>query len=246
MADPEVLFHTAKALVREAQRALDAPRPDEHPMWDGTIGYTYFVDEYNRLAKLTIEQFGSEAEEVLPLIKMNESKRNPYDVPGPQWRGYQQLATNRLAALKAFLQSKVSAPEREIDSLIDLIGMNLRAALFDTPEQEKEVQNALEVIFRARSLNFEREVVSISYSSKSFIPDFTFDNLDLALEVKLCKSEKKKKRIIDEINADIPAYQTEFRRALFVVFDTGYIRNVHKFKGSIEDNPDVHVMVVKE
>lgn len=242
--DPEVLFNTAKAILREAQRSLDAPRP-EHAMWDSTIGYAYFADEYNRLAQLTIELYGQEAATWLPLIELREKTRNPYDVPGPHWRAYQQLATNRLAALAAYLQSKIAAPDREVDSLIDLIGMNLRAAIFDSPTREVEIQNALEVIFRARTLNFRRESESISYSSKNFIPDFTFADLDLALEVKLCKADSKERRLVDEINADILAYQTRFRRVLFVVFDLGFIRDVPLFKSGIESNPDVHIMVVK-
>lgn len=242
--DPEVLFNTAKAILREAQRALDAPRP-EHVMWDSTIGYAYFADEYNRLAQFAVSMYGQEAAEWLPSIDLREKTRNPYDIPGPHWRAYQQLAANRLAALAAYLQSKIAAPDREVASLIDLVGMNLRAAIFEPPTREMEIQNILEVIFRARSMNFKRERESISYSSKTFTPDFTFDDLDLALEVKLCKTDAKERRLIDEINADIPAYQTRFRRILFVVFDLGFIRDVALFKSGIDSNPDVHIMVVK-
>lgn len=243
--EPEVLFNAAKAILREAQRALDAPRP-ENVMWDSTIGYVFFADEYNRLARFAIALYGQEAEEWLPLIDLRDKARNPYDVPGPHWRAYHQLATTRLAALAAYLQSKVAAPDREVDSLVDLIGMNLRAAIFEPPTREVEIQNALEVIFRARTLNFKREAESISYSSKTFIPDFTFDDLDLALEVKLCKTDYKERRLVDEINADILAYQSRFRRVLFVVYDLGFIRDVALFKSGIDSNPDIHIMVVKQ
>lgn len=242
--EPAVLLNTAKALLREAQRELDRPRAD-NVHWDCAVGYPHFMDEYNRLAQFTIRLYGQEAEEYLPLFDLSSRAKNPFDVPGPAWRGYLQKATNRIAALTAFLQSKVSAPDRGADSLYDLIGMNLRAAMFEPPSREVQVQNALEVIFRARALNFRREGVTIPYSTRTFIPDFTFEDMDLALEVKLCKAGATESRLIEEINADIPAYQTRFSRVFFVVFDLGVIRDVERFKSGIEGNPDVRVLVIK-
>jgi REase_DpnII-MboI len=162
------------------------------------------------------------------------------------WRTYADLAAARLSALAAYLQNKVTAPEREADSVLDLVAANLRPAMFADPSSERDVQDKLEVIFRARSHNFRREKVSIPYSSKYYVPDFTFDDLDLAVEVKLCKSDTKEKSLIDEINADILAYQTKYRRAIFVVYDLGFIRDVPAFKSGIESRAGVYVLVVKK
>ena len=57
--------------------------------------------------------------------------------------------------------------------------------------------------------------------------------------------DRKFQDIVDEINADIVAYKTRYRRILFVVFDIGVIRNEHQFKKSIEAVADVDVMVIK-
>jgi hypothetical protein len=140
----------------------------------------------------------------------------------------------------------LGATGRQVQAILDLIDANLRPAIFHDPEREVEVQNALEVILRARALDYRREKVTIEYSSKRFVPDFTFEPLDLAVEVKLCKSAEKEKAIVDEINADIPAYQTRYRHIIFVVYDLGFIRDVSQFRSGIESNPDVYVLVVKK
>ena len=109
----------------------------------------------------------------------------------------------------------------------------------------EDVQDAMEIIFNAKGLDYRREKVTIEYSSKVFVPDFTFESLNLAVEAKLCNSASKEKRIIDEFNADIPAYQTRYTRLTFVVYDLGFIRDVDRFKTSIECNPGVRVLVIK-
>ena len=67
----------------------------------------------------------------------------------------------------------------------------------------------------------------------------------MPLEVKFCDSDKKEKTIIDEMNADIPAYQKRYRWIIIVVYDLGIIQDVHLFKTSIESNPDVYVHIQK-
>jgi hypothetical protein len=81
--------------------------------------------------------------------------------------------------------------------------------------------------------------------SKRYIPDFAFDRIGLAVEVKLCKDRDREKAIIDEINADILGYGVGYDRCLFVIYDLGFIRDVAKFSGDIEANPNVHVLIIK-
>ena len=57
------------------------------------------------------------------------------------------------------------------------------------------------------------------YSVKNYKPDFTFEGLDLAIEVKLCNKPEREKAIVEEINSDIPAYQTKYRYVIFVIYD---------------------------
>jgi len=51
--------------------------------------------------------------------------------------------------------------------------------------------------------------------------------------------------IVDEINADIRAYGTQYERRLYIVYDLGIIRDEAEFKHDLEDAPGVSVLVVK-
>lgn len=136
--------------------------------------------------------------------------------------------------------------QQEYEQIIDLIRLNLRPAIYDDPKHEREVQNALETIFRARSLDFRREKDTVPYSTTHYIPDFTFNRIGLAVEVKLCKDNDREKDMIREINDDIVGYGVRYDRSVFVVYDLGFIRDVAKFSEDIEANPNVHVLIVKK
>lgn len=208
-------------------------------------GYPVYIGEYNRLLPYVLEQFGDEAMALFQPIDIGK-QINPAEAIGAMWRTYAELASARLTALAAYVQSKLGAAEKESDAVADLILAKLRSAMFKDPDDEDDVQDAMEIIFNARGLDYRREKVTIEYSSKQFIPDFTFESLDLAVEAKLCKSVAKEKAIVDEINADIPAYQTRYARMIFVVYDLGFIRDVDKFKSDIEGNPGVRVLAIKK
>ena len=94
-----------------------------------------------------------------------------------------------------------------------------------------------------RSIDFEREGPHIDYSSKAYIPDFSFNSIDLAVEIKLCKTEEK--TFIQQINDDILAYKTKFNNLLFIIYDLGVIRDVDTFKQSFEETENVIVHVIK-
>ena len=50
---------------------------------------------------------------------------------------------------------------------------------------------------------------------------------------------------MDEINADIRAYGTQYERQLYVIYDLGIIRDEAEFKRGLEDAPGVSIIVVK-
>ncbi len=84
------------------------------------------------------------------------------------------------------------------------------------------------------------------YSSKHYIPGFTFDRIGLAVEVKLCRDKDREKTMIDEISSDIIGYGSRYDRCLFVIYDLGVIWDVAKFSVGIEANPNVHVLIIKK
>jgi len=231
--DLETLYNMVRASAQSAERMART----------NVGGYFPFIEEYNMLTSLVLEQFGDEAKQLFkPINTQNISTRR---ITPMNWGTYAELANARLTSLAAYLQSKLVAPDRQVLAIFDLVKAMLRPSIFEEPKQEKDIQNTLEIIFRSRGLDYRREKVSIEYSSKSFVPDFTFEALNLALEVKFCDSAKKEKVIIDEMNADIPAYQTRYRWLIFVVYDLGIIQDDYLFKSSIESNPDIFVLIQK-
>lgn len=234
MMDVEIIYNMAKAAARSAELSLEK---GNYP------GYPAHIDAYNRLIPLLIEQFGEEAKNIFRPV---DPGRSPTRSLPTEWASYLALAVTRLNEMVAFLQTKSGETDRQVEGIIDLIKINLRPAIYEDPKNEREVQNALETIFRVRGFDFPREKITIPYSSKTYIPDFTFESLALAAEAKLCYSKKKEKEIIDEVNADIPAYQTRYKHVIFIVYDLGFIRDVDLFKSGIKSNPDVYIEVIKK
>lgn len=202
-------------------------------------GYKAFFKDYNKYIELAKPMMGNEFEDIFSSINIEHEEYHE------NVRSLAEIAVARLTTLESYLRTQTQLPKRQLMAIIDIIKSNLRLSIFNEPNDEKEIQNTLEIIFRSRGLDYRRESPPIQYSSKSFIPDFSFESLNLALEVKFCNSYSKMKDIIDEINADIPAYQTRYTSAVFVIYDLGHIRDEQEFRTSIESNPNVYVIIQK-
>lgn len=131
----------------------------------------------------------------------------------------------------------------EIMKIINLVSNKLRKIIRSVPDKEKDIQDKFEDLLLANDIEFSREFPHIEYSSKKYIPDFSFKKIDLAVEVKLCKRDEKV--LISELNDDILAYKTLFRNILFIIYDLGQIRDQEFFKASFETNPDVIIQIIK-
>jgi hypothetical protein len=143
-------------------------------------------------------------------------------------------------------KSKDTAKESsEIIKILDLIETKLRKTIRAVPRDEKEVQEKFEGLLIARDISYLREQEKIVYSSKTYHPDFCFKKIDTILEIKLCNSPDREKTIISEINDDIIAYQSKYTNIIFLVYDTGHIRDQDKFKEDFESKGNVTVKVVK-
>ncbi len=151
------------------------------------------------------------------------------------------------ADIDSVYEGKDTGPESsEIVKIINLAEFKLRKVIRNSPKSEKEVQDAFENLLVGADVPYSRESVSIEYSSKTYRPDFTIDKIDLAVEIKFCNTDDREKPMIAEINDDILAYQTKYGNLLFVVYDTGHIRDVDRFKDEFEKNQKVIVKVVKQ
>jgi len=129
--------------------------------------------------------------------------------------------------------------------ILSAIRSQLRKNVREVPDKEGTVQDCLETIFNVKEFDFLREIEHIDYSSKAYVPDFTFPSISATVEVKLCNNQRKEKDIIGEINDDILAYSTKYSNLIFVVYDVGIIRDVDKFRNSFIDNTNVIVEIIK-
>lgn len=163
-------------------------------------------------------------------------------------RGFLQAALDDLQenGLVGVYEGKHTGPESSaLIQILTLVERKLRKVLRELPSREREVQDALENLLIGADIEYSRESDSIEYSSKTYVPDFTFSRLELALEVKLCGKLEREKQIIAEINDDILAYRTKYGNQIFVVYDTGHIRDTDQFAGQFEENDGVLVRVIK-
>ncbi len=116
---------------------------------------------------------------------------------------------------------------RESSMLIRVLSLaeyKIRKTIRDIPANEKEIQDAFENLLIGADIPYKREHPHITYSSKEYIPDFSFERIDLALEVKFCARKDREKKIIAEMNDDIMAYKTKFGNIAFLIYDVGKIR----------------------
>jgi hypothetical protein len=178
-----------------------------------------------------------------------EKMPSAYDTIAAQQKEVFESVHANLSILRAFLESRLGVSTDKVRSLTDFFQSNLRRAIFNEPQKEVEVQNALEQLLIGRGLvkgiDYDRETGRVKVSIKETVPDFILQKLGLAIEVKLSKTQSKSKEIVDEINADIRAYGREYAFTLFIVYDLGTIRDEVEFKQGLEIAGGVTVVVVK-
>jgi len=131
----------------------------------------------------------------------------------------------------------------ELVAIINLAEKKLRKLMREAPTKEKEVQDKYEDLLLANDIEYAKEFPHIMFSSKQYIPDFSFEKYSLAVEIKLCKSDEKS--LIAQLNDDIIAYKTKFKSLLFIIYDLGNIRDIDTFKQSFEQFDDVIVQIIK-
>lgn len=167
------------------------------------------------------------------------------------WGEQKRILEQVLVATKmlyATLEGNVDFVDDEFDNLENFIKSRLRTVIFERPQKEVEVQNAIETLLLGRGLSkgtdYDRETGKLEFSGKEFIPDFIIPKLRLCIEVKLLR-EGKKSKIIEEISADITAYAKQYERQLYIVYDLGCIQNEEEFKRDIESIDGVKLLAIK-
>jgi hypothetical protein len=129
--------------------------------------------------------------------------------------------------------------------VMTLADRKLRKVVRNLPQREKDIQDAFENLLIGADISYHREHPHIAYSSKTYVPDFTFEKIDLALDVKLCAKTTREKEMIAELNDDIMAYKTKFGNVMFVIYDVGMIRDVDRFTSEFKTRDDVIITIIK-
>ncbi len=229
------------------QRAMDlAVRYDnEDNIWKYG-GFRNFAHKYTQIL-LAVRQ-----KVILPpfLDEFNMAKiRGVANTIVPQQKEIFDGVYANVSVLRATVEGMMDFVEDKTTALNDFLRARLRSAMHDVPEQERDVQNAIEDLLIGRSLqkgqDYDREVGRVKISAKEVVPDFVFPPLSLALEVKLIKTSDRVPKVIDEMNADTVAYSTSYRQITFVVYDLGHIRDETEFRRDIESTGTVVAIIVK-
>lgn len=233
----------ANALLDSMDQSVKAS--SEANIWKHT-SYETYMRKYNALVQeVTKVTTGTSLLDVYNLEK-TPTMRNSTAI---QQKGYFDSVHANLSILKAFLENKIGIKEDKALQIKDFLQANLRRAVFHQPDKEAQVQEIIEQLLIGRGMekgvDYDREVGRVKISIKEVVPDFIFQKLGLALEVKLSKTTTKSRAIVDEINADIMSYSKEYRSIIFLVYDLGSIRDETEFKNDLEINDVVSVIVIK-
>ena len=233
----------ANSLLDSMEQSIRA-EPESY-VWKHS-SYKTYARKYNQLVNEVVKETGGTA-----LFDVYDLEKIPGlgDTLAMQQKNYFDSVHANLSVLRSFLENKVGYKQDQILQIRDFIEANLRRATFKEPEKEIEVQDTIEQLLigkgMGKGVDYDREVGRVKVSIKEVVPDFIFPKIGLALEVKLSKSSTKSKAVVDEINADIMSYSKEYRSILFVVYDLGSIRDEAEFKGDLEVNEGVSVVVIK-
>lgn len=237
-----VLISQIKAFCRSIERTITDTSVSEVGRFSG---YKLMAETYNDFVDLTKK---------LLTVNTHYYTFNIDAIPrygDDTWPQEKMILENVLLnaeMLLAGLEGSVDFADDEFDNVESFIQTQLRSALFEKPEKEVEVQNAIEALFLGRNWkrgnDYDRESGKFEFSGKEFILDFVIPKYDMCVEVKLLK-EGRKSSIIEEISADITAYKKRYSRLLFVVYDLGAIQNEVEFKSDINIIDGVKVIVVK-
>jgi hypothetical protein len=209
--------------------------------------YQLYIKKYNQLV-LAVGRIDPTLTELLDCWVEENVPSEGNTVPSQQKYFYSGTHAN-LSILKSILENRIGLKKDRIVALTDFFRVNLRKALHDSPQREQEIQDAVETLLIGRGLakgsDYDRESGHVKIANKHSIPDFIFPRLNLALEIKLSKDERKSKAIVDEIAADVVAYKQAFTNVVFIIYDLGSIRDESEYILGLPVPEGVSVIIVK-
>jgi len=247
--DQEEIKTKLKAILRSASSLIDVIKALY-------AEDTYFIGKYGSF-KLLAQKYNMLVDEIvktgidvalLSYFKTENMKGSGDTVWPIQKEIIDDVFTN-LKLMVSILESKLDVRESEIEEFKDFFKSNLRKSIFDIPENEKHIQNAIESLLIGKGMNkgfdYDREVGRVKVSSKEVIPDFVIFRMNLAIEVKIVKEKNRIGPVIDEINADIMSYSEKYTKVLFIVYDLGFIRDEDEFVSGFNKKEGIVCIIIK-
>jgi hypothetical protein len=208
-------------------------------------GYRNFARKYNDISL----QVGKIIDISLLDIYNIDKLQNPYSLTWPQQKNIFDGVMINLGLLISLLENELDVKASRTQEIKNFLESNLRKAIFETPKNEKDVQDSVEKLLIgkgfSKGVDYGRETGRVKVSIKEVIPDFIFQKFGLALEIKFSKNALKSKTIIDEINADIRAYSKDYANIIFLIYDIGSIRDEEEFKNDLDNASNIQLIIVK-
>jgi hypothetical protein len=243
---PQPKVHELRGQCVALLKAMDASRAagGDDP-WPHS-SFKTFMRKYNELV-----QGARAAMKLTALVDLYDLDKVPsaFDTTTIQQRIFFDEVYANLSILRASIEANGGLDEVDAENTLNFLKANLRKAMHSLPEQERDVQNAIESLLvgkgMQKGLSYDRETGRVKHAGKESVPDFVFPNERMVLEVKFCNRTGKLPEIIDEMNADIVAYSTVYERVWFLVYDTGFIRDEEEIVRGLQQSEKVRCAVVK-
>lgn len=205
-----------------------------------------FMRKYNELVIIASKTIKLQA----PIDTYDINKvSSAYDTTTIQQRIYFDEVYANLSILKSYIEAHGGLAEVEAENILNFLKSNIRKAIFNTPNNEKDIQNVIESLLASKGfqkgLDYDRETGRVKHAGKESIPDFIFPNENMALEIKFSDKAGKMSSIIDEINSDIISYSQQYQLVWFIVYDMGFIRDEDEIVEGLQKTEDVKCVIVK-
>ena len=243
--DNRHLLKRLSVRVDALRRAMDTVIAGTTPDYAKWGAFKNYARVYNPLAREYIELSGDNAINMYDIERMKGSMELVWPV---QKQLFDTIYADVLI-LSSMLSEYDTGMSASISEIQDLLTANLRKSVFDKPEGERAIQNAVEALFIGRgyqrSIDYDRETGRVKYSGNEFIPDFIFARYSLVIEVKLVKRTNQVSRCVEEMSADVSAYLSMYRNVLFCIYDLGFIRDVMELESGLQSHDGVRIVVIK-
>lgn len=237
-----LLISQISVLQTTIQNTLNAPNTQGTQRY---VSFKAFAETYNELADRARRVL--KVETALYTYETNSMGNHMDTFWGTQKSIMEQVLLSA-GLLKSALEGSLDFVSDETENISDFFQSRLRSVIYQKPDKEIEVQNAIESLLLGRGLqkgvDYDRESGKFEFSGREYIPDFIIPKLKLCIEVKLLK-EGRRSKMVEEISADITAYKKQYEQVLFIVYDLGVIQNEVEFKRDIEMVDGVRLIIVK-